>query len=903
MHSHTPVMTVTDPRGLVVRDVAYYRAAVGNPIERRVTHQAYDASRRATKRYDPRLFLLLDMEPDIPASLRTVFNLAGEELLTDNVDIGCRVHLSGPAGQPVDSWDSRSTHFHTAYDELIRPVKETVRVPGQAERTCTYFSYGGSGVPFAERNQCGQLIRQDDNAGTKFHRSYSLKGELLENTQHFLEIVGLPDWPSSEVDRDLLHESGTGATSRSCYSATSQLLSEIDAKSNARIFNYQVDGQVAGIKVKVGKDGALTDVITEIRYNALNKVEQQTLANGLVCSASYSPVDGRLYELKSQIPGHSPLQHLVYRYDPVGNVVAVENRVLRVRYFRNQKIDPVRTFRYDTSYQLIGATGWQVIGGSAGPSLPEFQSPADSGQLENYTESFDYDCSGNLIKQVISAAIGSRTQQMVVSKYSNRALVQKENGDLPTEAEIAQGHDLAGNKLSLLPGQKLEWDERNRLCRVGTVVRPDLPNDDEAYVYDHGGQRLRKIRTTLRGRLASPQEVRYLGALEVRTGSSSSLQVINVQAELCDVRVLNRTDPRSGKATVTIRFAVTDQIGSCCLELDETGALISEEAFSVFGRTVWWAGSDRIKASDKTRRFSGKERDLTGLYYYGVRYYVPWWHQWLSPDPGGVVDGLNLYRMVGNNPVTFFDDAGFAGTDINVSSQGNYESLVASFSAGDILFGLREPRDAALKALEKVGFKEFSRVPLWRGGLPRVLWEKKRNVLKQNDLTDAAFGPTVTAGIYRTNEQIKSELVDVDRGIGYKEFAMTNRYFQRDEKGTGNFFEINVPMWRRSSKAGLEYQIFGRNKKVLFAIDNLMETLDDIVAKTAGAGTSVTASEIRYVYRRKDTPEVKNNVKFFVADREVPQAEFFALPAWKNYQPRKTFKSVAVPRRTTQNMH
>lgn len=180
---------------------------------------------------------------------------------------------------------------------------------------------------------------------------------------------------------------------------------------------------------------------------------------------------------------------------------------------------------------------------------------------------------------------------------------------------------------------------------------------------------------------------------------------------------------------------------------------------------------------------------------------------------------------------------------------------------------------------------------------------EKRNVLKQNDLTDAAFGPTVTAGIYRTNEQIKSELVDVDRGIGYKEFAMTNRYFQKDEKGTGNFFEINVPMWRRSSKAGLEYQIFGRNKKVLFAIDNLMETLDDIVAKTAGAGTSVTASEIRYVYRRKDTPEVKNNVKFFVADREVPQAEFFALPAWKNYQPKKTFKSVAVPRRATQNMH
>jgi insecticidal toxin complex protein TccC len=77
-----------------------------------------------------------------------------------------------------------------------------------------------------------------------------------------------------------------------------------------------------------------------------------------------------------------------------------------------------------------------------------------------------------------------------------------------------------------------------------------------------------------------------------------------------------------------------------------------------------------------------------------------------------------------------------------------------------------------------------------------------------------------------------------------------------------------------------------------------MGTLDDIVSKTPGAGTSVTASEIRYVYRRKETPEVKDNVKFFVANREVPQDEFFNLPAWKNYHPQKTYNQVTVPRRS-----
>ncbi|MDA5537455.1 RHS repeat-associated core domain-containing protein, partial [Yersinia mollaretii] len=40
------------------------------------------------------------------------------------------------------------------------------------------------------------------------------------------------------------------------------------------------------------------------------------------------------------------------------------------------------------------------------------------------------------------------------------------------------------------------------------------------------------------------------------------------------------------------------------------------------------------------------------------RYYMPWLGRWLSSDPAGTIDGLNLYRMVRNNPVTHFDQDG-----------------------------------------------------------------------------------------------------------------------------------------------------------------------------------------------------------------------------------------------------
>ncbi|MBT2375381.1 RHS repeat-associated core domain-containing protein [Pseudomonas fluorescens] len=65
-----------------------------------------------------------------------------------------------------------------------------------------------------------------------------------------------------------------------------------------------------------------------------------------------------------------------------------------------------------------------------------------------------------------------------------------------------------------------------------------------------------------------------------------------------------------------------------------------------------------MEAGYKTVRYSGKERDASGLYYYGYRYYQPWAGRWLSADPAGTVDGMNLFRMVRNNPIAYHDDQG-----------------------------------------------------------------------------------------------------------------------------------------------------------------------------------------------------------------------------------------------------
>ncbi|MEQ5225928.1 RHS repeat-associated core domain-containing protein, partial [Proteus cibi] len=107
-----------------------------------------------------------------------------------------------------------------------------------------------------------------------------------------------------------------------------------------------------------------------------------------------------------------------------------------------------------------------------------------------------------------------------------------------------------------------------------------------------------------------------------------------------------------------LRYSYDDGISNSGLETDGQGQLVSYEEYYPYGGTAIWFSQNALEATYKTIRYSGKEKDATGLYYYGYRYYQPWVGRWLSADPAGTVDGLNLYRMVRNNPVTLYDPDG-----------------------------------------------------------------------------------------------------------------------------------------------------------------------------------------------------------------------------------------------------
>ena len=93
--------------------------------------------------------------------------------------------------------------------------------------------------------------------------------------------------------------------------------------------------------------------------------------------------------------------------------------------------------------------------------------------------------------------------------------------------------------------------------------------------------------------------------------------------------------------------------------------MISYEEYYPYGRSSYRAAASGVDLSLKRYRFTGKERDEeTGLDYFGARYYASWLGRWISGDPGGFVDGLNLYRYVRNNPINGIDREGYSTEEV-----------------------------------------------------------------------------------------------------------------------------------------------------------------------------------------------------------------------------------------------
>lgn len=693
LYSKTPTVTVLDNRGLTVRDITYHRHPYSpDVISERITRHQYDTRGFLAQSSDPRLH-------DVGlANFIYRTDLTGSVLRSQGVDNGITMALNDAAGRPFlavsnistagDGTEDRSqavTRTWQYEDSTMpgRPVSITEQATGEASRIIERFTYAGNTAAERALNLAGKCVSHYDTAGLTQTDSIALSGVPLSVTRRLLKDADNPygsaDWQGKEASvwNDLLD--AETYTTLSTADSSGVMLTTTDAKGNLQRVAYDVAGLLSGswLTMKGGKEQVIVQSLT---YSAAGQKLREVHGNGVVTTYTYEVKTQRLTGIKTERPaGHASgarlLQDLRYEYDPVGNILKISNDAEETRFWRNQKVVPENAYVYDSLYQLVSATGREMANaGQQGSSSPTttVPLPTDSSAFTGYTRTYSYDNAGNLtqIRHSAPATNNSYTTKITVSDKSNRGVLSTLTEN-PSDVDAL--FTTSGQQSQLQPGQSIVWTPRGELLMVTPVVRDGGTDDRESYLYDAGSQRILKVSVQKTDNITQVQRVAYLPGLELRTTKvgdtlTESLQVITVgEAGRAQVRMLHWESRRPEDiSNDQVRYSYDNLTGSSQLELDGDGNVISLEEYYPYGGTAVWAARRAVEVEYKTVRFSGKERDATGLYYYGYRYYQPWTGRWLSSDPAGTVDGLNLFRMVRNNPVSLLDPDGLApSTKIN----------------------------------------------------------------------------------------------------------------------------------------------------------------------------------------------------------------------------------------------
>ena len=253
-------------------------------------------------------------------------------------------------------------------------------------------------------------------------------------------------------------------------------------------------------------------------------------------------------------------------------------------------------------------------------------------------------------------------------------------------------HDADGNRESA-PGWDYIWDGRNRMVGAQTKDYDNtLQGKKLKFEYDSVGRRVQKVSTNKVDGVKTTTTTIFVWSgwdllYERRTQDDENGALLLERKYAWGADISGSRGGAGGAGglllysetiggTTTTYHPLYDGSGHVIALADAAGTLVAEYGWGPYGELIEASGS---QASTNPWRYATKYLDEeTGLYYFGHRYFDPHSGSWLSREPLGEGESLNLYAYCHNDPINKVDVLGLAALDITsevASLNAQYEAL------------------------------------------------------------------------------------------------------------------------------------------------------------------------------------------------------------------------------------
>ncbi|MGE3511605.1 MAG: RHS repeat-associated core domain-containing protein, partial [Vicinamibacterales bacterium] len=571
--------------------------------------------------YDADRGTLLSATNPLGETTRMSYTARGElETVTSALDQVTRFVYSA-AGDLDQVADPLGNVVRFGQDGAGRGVAETLPLGSE-----TRWEYDGSDRLTTTTDALGQPTRLTYDPAGRLQAVINARSSQIESYAY------------DSGDRLVARTDALGRSTAYDYDAAGRLTSETDRRGNATDYGYDGRGRVISITRPEGVTRIAYDSVGRVieiteptgsltyTYDAADRLTREVQTTGEMrteVTYGYDALDRRVSRTVSGVLGETTLyaydranrlRAITYRgesttftYDGVGRLVqkALPNGIRQEYAYDNaDRLTSIISRNPDASVVDSIAYGYDANGrrvsrSTAGATLPDMPFTAEYDAADRMT-SITFTDSGQTFDLQYDA-----------------------NGNLASKIQRGAPANVTS----------YSWDSRNRLIAI------NAPGVIASFAYDPLGRRV--------ARSVNGQLVTYVYDGQQAVGEISAGETVGLLTGLGLDDVIARYSPAGA------RYYLTDALNSVVALSTAGGAVQNRYAYSPYGQ-VASSGLD----GGNSIRYTAREDDGTGLYYYRARYYDSALKRFVSEDPLGIEAGWNVHAYVDGDPISLADPDG-----------------------------------------------------------------------------------------------------------------------------------------------------------------------------------------------------------------------------------------------------